>query len=170
MASDAFSATMMVGAFVLHDGTNGITESIDDPQAIDAANPEIGRRHGIVARTHRAGADRMVIRLARPVGILHQVFLTPDAVAGQPFGKHEWSQRWLLKDIAGKLQPLQRALPVVWIRPVLGSMRGAAAGSALASRTVPRERGRRNAEFNVTPGLRIAVTPASMPDPSPRWN
>ena len=33
-------------------------------------------------------------------------------------------------------------------------MRGAAAGSALASRTVPRERGRRNAEFSVTPGLR----------------
>ena len=35
---------------------------------------------------------------------------------------------------------------------------------------MPRERGRRNAELSVTPGFFIAATPASMPEPSPRWN
>ena len=42
-------------------------------------------------------------------------------------------------------------------------MSGAAFGSALASRTVPRERGRRKAEFKVTPGFFVAATPASLP-------
>ncbi len=45
-----------------------------------------------------------------------------------------------------------------------------AAGSALFSRTEPRERGRRKAEFSVTPGLFSFSTPASMPEPRPRWN
>ena len=35
---------------------------------------------------------------------------------------------------------------------------------------MPRERGRRKAELSVTPGFFICATPASMPEPSPRWN
>jgi hypothetical protein len=45
----------------------------------------------------------MMISFTGLVGILHQVFLTLDAVAGQPFGENEWSQRWPAEDVTGKL-------------------------------------------------------------------
>ncbi len=49
-------------------------------------------------------------------------------------------------------------------------MSGAAAGSLPDNLTEPRERGRRKAEFSVTPGFFSFSTPASMPEPKPRWN
>src|SRR5690606_30042304 len=52
----------------------------------------------------------------------------------------------------------------------LGSISGDIAGSAEASRTEPRAFGRRLAVFSVTPGFFILATPASIPDPWPRWN
>lgn len=76
---------------------------VDDAQAFHAANLQIGRRDGILACAHRASSDRMMISFAGLVGILHQVFLTLDAVAGQPFGENEWSQRWPPEDVTGKL-------------------------------------------------------------------
>ena len=41
--SDAFSATMIVGALVLQDGTNGITEASTTRIAEQSAQPEIWR-------------------------------------------------------------------------------------------------------------------------------
>ena len=38
--SDAFSATMMVGALVLHDGTNGMTEASTTRKSLESANLE----------------------------------------------------------------------------------------------------------------------------------
>ena len=53
--SAAFSATMMVGAFVLPRGTAGITEASDDAQPLDAAHPELGVDDRVIAGAHRAG-------------------------------------------------------------------------------------------------------------------
>jgi hypothetical protein len=46
----------------------------------------------------------MVIRFAGSVSVLHQIFVALDGLPRQPFSEHEWSQRGLAEDVAGKPQ------------------------------------------------------------------
>ena len=91
-------------------------------------------------------------------------------VARQPLGHYEELQCRLPQDLARKAETLDRALAVIGIGPIVWIDQGSGFRIPLAMRTVPRDRGRRKAEFSVTPGFFIEATPASMPEPKPKWN
>jgi hypothetical protein len=54
MMSEAFSAIMIVGALVLHEGTKGPHGGVDRPQAVDPAKLEIWRHDLFGPAAHRA--------------------------------------------------------------------------------------------------------------------
>ena len=124
------------------------------------------------AGAHRAGADRVVVGLAGAEGVVGQL-------------ARRWSRSgpgWRSarrNGLSAGWRRISRAMPQALAATSAGRTgrpsswgRSAArpAGSALCSRTVPRERGWRKAEFSVTPGFFSFSTPASMPEPRPRWN
>ena len=69
ITSEAFSATMIVGALVLLEGTNGMTEASTTRMPSKSAQLE-DLAHDSFARSHRACPGRMMVRLAGAIGVL----------------------------------------------------------------------------------------------------
>ena len=85
-------------------GHKGHHRGVDDAQTGEPTQAQIGRRHGVGAAPHRASSHRMVVGLARAVGVLRQLFVTLEPIAGQAFGQHEGLQRRLAHDLARQAQ------------------------------------------------------------------
>ncbi len=134
--SAAFSATMIVGALVLQDGTNGITEASTTRKPSSPRRRRSGVVAAPVAAPHRAGSHGMVVGLARAIGVLRELLVALEPGAGQALGEHEGLERGLAHDFARQPQPLQRALAVVGVGPVVGidQRRGGGIGAGEAHR------------------------------------
>ena len=95
MMSEAFSATMIVGAFVLQEGTNGMTEASTTSEAVDPAKFKIGRHNRFWPSSHGACAGGMMVSFAGPVGILNELLVGIQIVARQTLGENIRLQRRL---------------------------------------------------------------------------
>jgi hypothetical protein len=82
MMSEAFSATRIVGAFVLHDGTKG-NGRVDHAKPVDSTKFEIRRHDGPRPRADGARASWVMIRLARPISMLGEFRVGVQIVARQ---------------------------------------------------------------------------------------
>ncbi len=145
--SAPFSATMMVGALVLHEGTRGITEASTTRRPVEADDAQIrrhdARRIGSPGRCGRCRPDG-----GRSWRWRRRSRTDPASVSNRVPGRRSASTKrlsagWRMISRARR-RPAMRELPVVAARTSSSDRcSGAAVGSALASRTVPRERGRR---------------------------
>ena len=118
--SDAFSAIMIVGALVLHDGMNGMTE------ASTTRKPSSPRSRGRASRPRRRPAPSRRFRPddGRSCTSGRRIAPASSSVSssspGQALGEHEGLQRRLAQDLAREPQAFERAFAIVRIGPVVG--------------------------------------------------
>lgn len=113
--SAAFSAIMIVGAFVLPDTNVGITEASTTSQAFKPAHAKLGVDDRHFVHAHFAGAHGVIDRVGAGADVLLPILIGLGGIGAEQFFVPVLGQSWRVEDIPSHSRAFDHGLQIAFV-------------------------------------------------------